>query len=116
VRQLRADVVLVERTCKELDAVAEAMGLTRSQAIADAVELYLIMVRETRSGGKLTVLNADGNARVLKTASVAEFDWFNHREVLRLSEEETSAIVKEMQTDDPPGAALVDLLSYRRRR
>jgi hypothetical protein len=105
---MRLEATIPDSRASAVQALAEELGLSRSQIIDEALSLFVKAVLEVRRGRRLVTVdpnNAQSTCELV-TPTLAALEWTLHPERLELAEPEL-AKVREVMTKPPrPGRAL----------
>jgi hypothetical protein len=110
---MRFEATLSETRGRTLNAVAEELGMSRSQLMDEALALWLEVIEARKRGARLVVQDpaAEPSQRELVTPAMAHLDWWHHRVERAWSAEELRSLAAALEEEAAPTEALRQLMA-----
>lgn len=105
---MRLEATLPDARGSAVQALADELGLTRSQIIDEALSLFVKAVMEIRRGRRLVTMDPQNRdaACELSTPTLTAIEWALKSEELKLSEGAVSSIRKMVDAPAKPSGRL----------
>jgi hypothetical protein len=105
---MRFEATLPQSRGEALVALAQELGLSRSQLMDEALALFLKTVLEVKRGRRPVFIESTGQvASEFVSPSLAHLEWTNHQQQLELSGEEITRLAALLQDQPKPNEALL---------
>jgi len=110
---MRFEATLSDVRGKVLIAMAEDLGMSRSQLLDEALALWLEVIEGRRRGARVVVVDPTGDQpdRELVTPSMAHLDWWRHRTDRAWTPEQLRRMAEVLERPGEPAEALRRLMA-----
>lgn len=114
----RVEATVPEARSRQLQALAEELGVSRSQVVEEALALYLTAAVEVRRGRRVALCDAvTGHAvRELLTPGLSQLEWSAEHEHLQLHDAAFDSVATALEKPRAPNDALKRLMRGKGRK
>jgi hypothetical protein len=105
---MRIEATIPDLKSKQVDSLAEELGVSKSQLVDEALSLFVKAALETKQGHRVAIVAGDSREAICELASpsLIQLEWVAHRHKLKVSAKGMQRIAKLIETPPAPGAAL----------